>query len=696
MNSVLPPSSNPPAALPPTQPLDRNQVAVKLLDLAPDLKVVPVATTLTGRITEARRDGTVRIETSQGNITIQVPPRVAVNVGQTVEISLPPGKPPREATIATTKPEPPPQPPPATTPVPSTQEPDPAARVPRAPNTPLPVDNELRQIAIHRTAAGSAAPSTPQINQIVQIKTITAAHVRTITSQTPSVPGQSPTLQTQIQPVLTTSLSTIPIQVIPRVPSTIPSPPLMDNAPAALSLSPFILPATPQTPVNGPLSVPHENQIISSPPTTGNIPALLFDFSLLSQKAVLKISDVFQAKETGGLLNISLPSSEDLPDQSRLTLVPILIQESGRPALLFPPEGPVTSPVLPQPQTILARIMAIDTAPLPFFIPSASHDPTAAFLPPVRFDPPFQNGATTLIFLVIDTTEQGHVVLQMGGTQPALTQSPAVSPFPFQSAAHSEQSEFFLLQTAADGLRPGTALLLQPILTTLPKSLGMLPVIAPQMIDDLTELMNVPPLLFFHENPGAMARLPVPNINIPQQMGASVLFFLAALRSGDLQSWLGERTVDAVRRAGKGGLIDKMSASMETLRSALTDRANSEWRTYVLPFQFHHDLKPVTIHIKPDEPGNQQKDQQKGQRFVVDITLNRMGNVQLDMLYRPGVLDTILRTEFPLSRPMADVLAEKYTHAMVHANLTGQLFYQNGPKNWVTIDEARETLKVLV
>lgn len=50
-----------------------------------------------------------------------------------------------------------------------------------------------------------------------------------------------------------------------------------------------------------------------------------------------------------------------------------------------------------------------------------------------------------------------------------------------------------------------------------------------------------------------------------------------------------------------------------------------------------------------------------------------MGSVQMDMLYSPGRLDSILRTEHPLSMAMRGVLEQKYAGAMTRVSHTGTL-----------------------
>lgn len=608
---------------------------MRVLDLSADLKTLNYDTQISGKIVETKPDGTVRIETDAGEVVARLPERVVAVVGQRVDLTLPRGDPPRDATIAAARNQ---IQTPAQTPSSSTPEPeyDPAATVPRVPNAPAPVDKNLRDMATARAQqTGQTPPATPEIGQVVQIKPITAAQARQIVQQVQNVLSQT-LMQTQSPDSDALTLPTL--TTISKGTITTPGPATMAGAGGAIPPSSSAL----------------TTLFLFQPP--GVSPSLPMMPGLSIGPAILP--------QTGA----PMPMTFALPDG---TLPDGLISN-------LPMASAMTN------GTLQARVMAIQTTPFLLALPTenAGQSPLAQSATPLP-TASTPEMPTLRNFTVLGATDQGHVILQ--GLNAVGAIGATVRP------------EYFVLQAPSNGLPPGSTVVLQPLTNTIPttRTAGTLAPLAPQLMDDLAALMEALPPTLAREIFGGPGRIPTPNVQIPQQLGATAMLFLAALRSGDVQGWLGERAVDALRRAGKGGVIDKLEGTFDTLRSAINDRSSGDWRSYLLPFQFQHEVKPITLHVKPDAGDDKAKDQGQGQRFIVEVDLNRMGAVQLDLLYRPKILDTILRTELPLSRPMAEVLAEKYARAMGNTGLSGQLFFQHGLKNWVMIDESREGFKVL-
>ena len=172
----------------------------------------------------------------------------------------------------------------------------------------------------------------------------------------------------------------------------------------------------------------------------------------------------------------------------------------------------------------------------------------------------------------------------------------------------------------------------------------------------------------------------------------------AAARSGDIEGILGDRTLETLRRLGKGEAGDRLNDAFGAVKARAADTPqNTEWRSYMFPLQFQGPVMPVMLHMKSSIGDSQDEHGSSGnggQRFVVDLTFDRMGMVQLDMLYQPGKLDSVLRTELPLSMAMRGVLETKYAGAMNRVSHTGELHFQDGLKNWVMVDQGQEQVRV--
>ena len=72
----------------------------------------------------------------------------------------------------------------------------------------------------------------------------------------------------------------------------------------------------------------------------------------------------------------------------------------------------------------------------------------------------------------------------------------------------------------------------------------------------------------------------------------------------------------------------------------------------------------------------------RANRFLIDLTLSRIGELQLDGLIRPRRFDLILRTHMPLPPKCAEI--GKLTNSVETLGMTGRLF-QAGTQGWVAV-----------
>lgn len=173
----------------------------------------------------------------------------------------------------------------------------------------------------------------------------------------------------------------------------------------------------------------------------------------------------------------------------------------------------------------------------------------------------------------------------------------------------------------------------------------------------------------------------------PAQFGAAALFFLAAVRGGDLSQWLGTKAHDILQRSAEGRSLLGRLGQEGGLISRL-EPAAADWRTTMLPLFWEGETHKAVLHYKHEERDNTDDPDQKGRkqtRFIFDISLSRLGPVQLDGLFRPGRLDLILRTQEPLSQAMMATMKRGYAGALVDTEITGELSFQNTPEQWVTV-----------
>jgi hypothetical protein len=186
----------------------------------------------------------------------------------------------------------------------------------------------------------------------------------------------------------------------------------------------------------------------------------------------------------------------------------------------------------------------------------------------------------------------------------------------------------------------------------------------------------------------------------PAQFGPAVLFFIAAVRGGDITQWLSERGLDVLSKSGKG-LLSKLSQEGQTLTQSAREAAAQDWRTVNLPMAWEGQIHKVALYYKHENaPEDGGIEGAQGTRFVFDLSLDRMGQVQVDGLFRPVSvdgkrLDIMVRTEEIFSEATRAEMRRVYANALRHTDVGGELSFQNDGAQWVTVQSAtREALGV--
>lgn len=621
----------------------REQVAVQVISVDPKLNSITNQTQLRGQIIDAKPDGRVVIRTDRGDVTAQLPRNVSANTGQSISIDLAAGQPPRQAQIVALPPEgkAAPTPPQTTTgnTAPQTPQPvDPAATVP---TNPVPANlsgTPIRDIANTRPPSGSPSPSTPEIDQVVQIKAVTLAQAQQLAKDAPQ------TLQKVLLDMMGAQNNTA------------------SSATPAAALKTMLAGMIPA------------GQGVTVPPGMS-----------VALNIIATPRPVFMATPT-----LAAPTGIATPP----VIGPQGMMPPALPADQMPPSPPVftnlsNTAAMP---TLEARVMMIDLAPgMVLSAPTASDgmtpSPQTTLLPATLTPTADGYSAVTQPFTVFGTTIQGNAIIQS-----------AFTPLP-------NTSGLFILQAPSDGLPVGSNIHLQflqnvtatPVTPTqsLASPLSLTGLSVP-LLDAIDQLLQALPPQIAADVFGSTARPPVPNVTqAPQQLGAAALLFLAAVRSGDVQSWLGERAVDALKHAGKAGLIEQLDDTFGNLRRASADAGGGDWKSYLLPMQLQNEIMPIRMHMRNDRDADGKQDGKNASRYILEVDFDRMGAVQLDLLYRPQQLDTILRTELPMSRAMMGTLERKYAGAMQNVGHAGELHFQHGIKNWVMIDAPLENMQFL-
>jgi hypothetical protein len=687
------------------------------------------AAKLEGEITQVRQDGRINVRTPQGDVEVQLPAderhqQRPPQVGQRVEVEIQP--PPQDA------PEQPPQvivrpaPSQSTQPVEVQEQPQPIPE--RSSSTPVQVEvresdappqaRPTQETVIPRPdpSAPPAQNTFPEIGSIVRLDPIAPQQLEQLIA----------TRQIVVSELVQQALTQSPLPVLDVLPQSVVTPPIASNA--ITTISPSVIQVAPQeqvttqvyrptsqtpailtfdTPIESkpaaPLApLPSDTQIQTVQLPTITTTALNTAFNAAVTLAETQISVPVLSRAQAAIQHIQSLAGDLLPNTQTTTTASSIetVLPDLRVVNVQPPKAALVSP------TQNGELNLPTTPPLksaePAFIVSTQKAPqitgtviakTETNIPIVQFTPPQNSNAPIIpqpqnsaVSVPPPTAEQPQTVTSFLQSEPLLfaLQFPSETLITGSQIDVSPQS---LVSNSAQISQSATAL--SHGLPVLPYANITFPEPWPAMQSLQQAIIQTSVQTAARSAQAFNATLPSPAN--PAQFAPAALFFMAAVRGGDLSSWLGERTAELLKSSGKGSLLSRLSGETG-IGGRPAEAPSGEWRGMHIPLLWEGDIQKIVLHYKHDSASEEHDQQggQKGTRFLFDLNLDGMGKVQLDGFFRPissdgPRLDIILRTEERFSSTMQSEMRRLYMDAIKPSGVGGELSFQNGFEHWVMI-----------
>lgn len=160
------------------------------------------------------------------------------------------------------------------------------------------------------------------------------------------------------------------------------------------------------------------------------------------------------------------------------------------------------------------------------------------------------------------------------------------------------------------------------------------------------------------------------------RLASGMLFFLSALNQGSLGGWLAPAAA-AAERAEHGDLFERLGREFAGLNRSI-DTPAGEWRFVNLPLWSEQGLRELRCFFRHQDHGGGKdgKGGDKATRFVLELDLERHGELQLDGLVRARRFDLLLRSRRPLPALVRGDLMALFEEANAIAGYNGQLVFQ--------------------
>ncbi|GJL84337.1 MAG: hypothetical protein DHS20C02_01120 [Micavibrio sp.] len=614
---------------------------VRLIGVPNELNDVKKPVRLQAEIVGDNRDGSVRVRTEHGEFNIR-PEHGRVQrpeVGQRVDIEIQPGNPPQQAVIR----EP--------TPVDQRHAPPPETQTATqegARTAETPVNVELRSSTPTPTTR-QAEPVQPQ--DVVRLLPLAANLAQDI-----------------VQPITELIQSSIVArtEIAAQIVVTETQAQEITNLIRALVQAPAQAPAVPQ-----------QTPILSLVQTEPVLPAPLLPIL----QPVLQDLPALNTPQIIPEVSFAPPQQSVLTPQTLTLLTPLVLAPTlTQPIVLSAAQGQTPPALSIEQQPFEARITAITQPDVQIVPPGQqTQNITAPNAAPIVQNTPVSNTAHVVGFIqqnlpVIsfalpgDTSAPLFVIQIPGSTLPIGTQIQLTPQTPLPVITSTSLPPLTAAIPAAF-LTPEST---WPVLEQIYQSLTQVSPQAAQVLSNMT-----------------------PQASNPAQLGPAALFFLAAVRSGDISSWLGDKTIDILRRDGKGNLLSRLTQEGSILSRLSAEPISQDWRGMSIPHFWEGEMHKMALYYKQDGGGDSDEQEKTRQtRFIFDLNLSQMGKVQLDGLFRTTRLDLIVRAETPFSQAMQREMKRTYSGALGQTQLAGELSFQNRPEQWVQVIPTEQTLGV--
>jgi hypothetical protein len=171
-------------------------------------------------------------------------------------------------------------------------------------------------------------------------------------------------------------------------------------------------------------------------------------------------------------------------------------------------------------------------------------------------------------------------------------------------------------------------------------------------------------------------------------LAANLLFFLFALRGGELRQWMGDAPTRALERL-KPALLGRLRDDFSGISKLAEEPPRGDAR--VLPFPLVHgaEIEQARLLLQRREEDEKDEDDDKrpgpGTRFVVDVTLSRLGRLQLDGFVQDETkrFDLIIRSDRKLAPDVQNGIREIFEGAGEISGAKGGLAFQAAPPGFV-------------
>lgn len=175
---------------------------------------------------------------------------------------------------------------------------------------------------------------------------------------------------------------------------------------------------------------------------------------------------------------------------------------------------------------------------------------------------------------------------------------------------------------------------------------------------------------------------------IGPKLTSGMLFFVAAVKGGDLRQWLGTKAVAALEEK-LPTLASRLKGDMAQLQQLLVDSPLQQWNSAMIPLLHQGQLEHARLFYRREQDdANNATKQGSEQRFILEVDLSQLGSMQFDGFVRKAAgkshqFDLFVRSNGPLPESLSHEIRTTFETAIQSTGMRGYLGFQHGSQHFV-------------
>ena len=159
------------------------------------------------------------------------------------------------------------------------------------------------------------------------------------------------------------------------------------------------------------------------------------------------------------------------------------------------------------------------------------------------------------------------------------------------------------------------------------------------------------------------------------KLTATMAIFIAAIRMGNPSLWLGHENRNIINRT-QPGLIRGLDEDFLLMQRA-SEPSDSGWRAFFFPMLSDEQLSQIQLFIHQDKTSsNKDKNSSRKTRFIVNLKLDNIGELQIDGRVNSVMVDLLVQTIKPLPLKLKKGMRDVFKNTLERTEIDGNIVFK--------------------